>query len=127
MEVWVLYLSWRKSLGAAQAEAQCIRWKTTTVSTRRRSFWDILSESTTLRQYLRLTLLDTVLLGLAGLLLLLHDALSALIVVVLERGALLGLHALCMIVSDCFRLVPCGNIRASLVCESPQHIVERIM
>lgn len=50
-----------------------------------------------------LTLLDTVLLGLAGLLLLLHDALSALIVVVLERGALLGLHALWMIVSECFR------------------------
>ena len=42
-----------------------------------------------------LTLLDAVLVGLAVLLLLLLDALSALIVVVLERGALLGLHALC--------------------------------
>jgi hypothetical protein len=59
-----------------------------------------ISSSTTLRLYSRLTLLDTVLLGLAGLLLLLHDALGALIVVVLERGALLGLHALCMIVSN---------------------------
>ena len=53
-----------------------------------------LSSSTSLRLYSRLTLLDTVLLGLAGLLLLLHDALGALVVVVLERGALLGLHAL---------------------------------
>ena len=61
-----------------------------------------LSSSTTLRLYSRLTLLDTVLLGLAGLLLLLHDALGALVVVVLERGALLGLHALCTIVSKWF-------------------------
>jgi hypothetical protein len=28
MERRVLYLSWRKSLGAAQADAQCMRWKT---------------------------------------------------------------------------------------------------
>jgi hypothetical protein len=41
------------------------------------------------------TLLNAVLLGLAGLLLLLHDTLGALVVVVLQRCALLGLHALC--------------------------------
>lgn len=40
------------------------------------------------------TLLDAVLIGLAVLLLLLGDALGALVVVVLQRGALLGLHAL---------------------------------
>lgn len=42
----------------------------------------------------QLTLLNAVLVGLAVLLLLLLDALGALVVVVLERGALLGLHAL---------------------------------
>lgn len=42
----------------------------------------------------QLTLLNAVLIGLAVLLLLLLDALGALVVVVLERGALLGLHAL---------------------------------
>ena len=40
------------------------------------------------------TLLNAVLIGLAVLLLLLGDTLGALIVVVLQRGALLGLHAL---------------------------------
>lgn len=40
------------------------------------------------------TLLDAVLIGLAVLLLLLGDTLGALVVVVLQRGALLGLHAL---------------------------------
>lgn len=43
----------------------------------------------------QLTLLNAVLIGLAVLLLLLLNALSALVVVVLERGTLLGLHALC--------------------------------
>jgi hypothetical protein len=41
------------------------------------------------------TLLNAVLIGLAVLLLLLGDTLGALVVVVLQRGALLGLHALC--------------------------------
>ena len=40
------------------------------------------------------TLLNAVLIGLAVLLLLLGDTLGALVVVVLQRGALLGLHAL---------------------------------
>ena len=40
------------------------------------------------------TLLNAVLIGLAVLLLLLGDTLGALIIVVLQRGALLGLHAL---------------------------------
>lgn len=48
------------------------------------------------------TLLNAVLIGLAVLLLLLGDTLGALIIVVLQRGALLGLHALCMIVSKWF-------------------------
>jgi hypothetical protein len=93
----LLYLSWRKSLGAAQAEAQCIRWKT---SNCQHTMSEPLSSFTSLMRYCQLTLLDAVLLGLAGLLLLLHDALRALVVVVLERGALLGLHALCTIVSN---------------------------
>jgi hypothetical protein len=102
MKMLMLYLSWRKSLGAAQAEAQCIRWKTTCCQYTTRIFLIIPRGFTTPRLQFKLTLLDTVLLGLAGLLLLLHDALSALVVVVLERGALLGLHALCVIVSKWF-------------------------
>jgi hypothetical protein len=42
-----------------------------------------------------LTLLNTVLFGLAGLLLLLGDTLGALVVVVLGRGALCASEALC--------------------------------
>jgi hypothetical protein len=40
------------------------------------------------------TFLNAVLVGLAVLLLLLGDTLGALVIVVLQRGALLGLHAL---------------------------------
>ena len=46
------------------------------------------------RKRFKHTLLNAVLIGLAVLLLLLGDALGALVVVVLQRGALLGLHAL---------------------------------
>jgi hypothetical protein len=102
MKMLLPYLSWRKSLGAAQAEAQCIRWKTISCQYTTRIFPIVPGDFTTPRLWFKLTLLDAVLLGLAGLLLLLHDALGALVVVVLERGALLGLHALCVIVSKWF-------------------------
>jgi len=48
----------------------------------------------------RLTLLNAVLISLAVLLLLVLDALGALVVVVLERRALLRAHAVCDTVSE---------------------------
>jgi hypothetical protein len=95
----VLYLSWRKSLGAAQADAQCMRWKTSQCQyifvTPYVAYQKPQVSLAAIEYGFQRTLLNAVLLSLAGLLLLLHDTLGALVVVVLQRCALLGLHALC--------------------------------
>jgi hypothetical protein len=81
MGVRVVYRSCLKSLGAAHAVAQWARWKT-------RHFLSI-SLSQSLAWYNSiLTFLNTVLVGLAVLLLLLGDALDAVVVVVLVGSAL---------------------------------------
>lgn len=95
----MLYLSWRKSLGAAQADAQCMRWKTVICQYMFECPAAKCAKSpavlAVIGERFQHTLLNAVLIGLAVLLLLLSDALGALVVVVLQRGALLGLHALC--------------------------------
>lgn len=99
----LIYRSLDHSLGAAHVVAQWARWKTACCQHRggASSYWcgasrPRLSESEDPARLLRivLTLLDTVLLG-TSVGLLRGDALDTLIVVVLGRGALLGLLALC--------------------------------
>jgi hypothetical protein len=70
------------SLGAAHAVAQWARWKTVVAQSS-------VSPATSIVKKPSLTLFDTILLGLASLLLLLGNALNAFVVVVLDGSALL--------------------------------------
>lgn len=83
----VVYRSCLNSLGAAHWDVQCMRWKTSVLV----SF--VLSDMSNGSEW-SLTLLNAVLISLAVLLVLASDALSALVVVVLERSACGGLFAL---------------------------------